>query len=135
MAISFRIFKIKTNQFAYFDDRYSSSKKLNIKSKYEFKISDDYHIVVCKAIFEFFQEDNLLIKSDVECLFEINPSAIKEIIKENKIPASDLQYLASIVTGIVRGIIHAKTEGTALNAIILPPINLVELIKDDFIIS
>ena len=43
--------------------------------------------------------------------------------------------MATIVVGTVRGIIHAKTEGTVLNAIVLPPINLTEIIKDDILIE
>ena len=44
-----------------------------------------------------------------------------------------LRYLATIATGTMRGIIHTKTESTALNPIVLPPLNLVETIKDDFV--
>lgn len=44
-----------------------------------------------------------------------------------------LRYLATIATGTVRGIIHAKTENTVLNSVVVPPINLVEAIKEDFV--
>ena len=43
--------------------------------------------------------------------------------------------MATIATGTARGIIHAKSEGTVLSAIILPPINLIEAIKDDLPIN
>ena len=44
-----------------------------------------------------------------------------------------LRYLATIATGTVRGIIHTKTENTVLNSVVVPPINLVEAIKEDFV--
>lgn len=43
--------------------------------------------------------------------------------------------MATIVTGTARGIIHAKSEGTLLAGIILPPINVMELIKNDLPIN
>ena len=43
--------------------------------------------------------------------------------------------MGTIVVGAARGIIHAKTEGTILNSVILPPINLVEIIKDDLVLE
>ena len=60
---------------------------------------------------------------------------IEELSKEGRVPVEFLRYMATIVTGTARGIIHAKTENTVLNATVLPPINLVEGIKNDLVIN
>ena len=39
-----------------------------------------------------------------------------------------------IAVGTARGILHAKTEATKFNQFLIPPINVVELIKDDIIL-
>ncbi len=33
-----------------------------------------------------------------------------------------------------RGVIHAKTEGTILNPVVIPPINLEEMVKNDLML-
>jgi hypothetical protein len=33
--------------------------------------------------------------------------------------------------GTIRGILHCKTEGTPFNALILPPINVSEMVTGD----
>ena len=42
--------------------------------------------------------------------------------------------MGSISVGTLRGIIHTKTEGTVLNTIVLPPINLDEIINKDLVL-
>lgn len=72
---------------------------------------------------------------ELACVFDIASDGMEELKRESKIPKGFLQYMASIVVGTARGVIHAKTEGTLLNPVVLPPINLVELIKDDISLS
>ena len=67
-------------------------------------------------------------------MIDVNEEGRDEIRTKGCIEVNFLRYLATIVTGTVRGIIHTKTENTSLNPIVLPPINLVEAIKEDFII-
>ena len=67
--------------------------------------------------------------------FAIAPEGIAEIQSKGSVPVDFLRYMGTIAVGAARGIIHAKTEGTVLNSIVLPPINLVEIIKDDLVIE
>lgn len=34
-----------------------------------------------------------------------------------------------------RGVIHEKTEGTIINPVVIPPINLEEMVKNDLMLS
>ena len=46
-----------------------------------------------------------------------------------------MTHLIVLTIGTVRGILHAKTEGTKYNSYILPTINVAELIKTDIVFS
>ena len=51
------------------------------------------------------------------------------------IPVDFLRYMGTIVVGTARGVLHTKTEGTVLNAYVLPPINVMELVKEDLAVK
>ena len=49
-----------------------------------------------------------------------------------KIPAIEFKSVDQYIQtegSVYRGVIHAKTEGSVMNPVVLPPINLVEIIK------
>ena len=76
------------------------------------------------------QNEELLLTTEVQCFFSIAPESIEQLQEEQEIPVGFLQYMGTITTGTVRGIIHAKTEGTVLNSIVLPPLNLTKTITE-----
>ena len=80
-----------------------------------------------------YEDENLLLLIEVTCFFDIDKDAIKQLLEAGRIEVDFLRYLATITTGTIRGIIHTKTEGTSLNLIVLPPINLMDAIKNDFV--
>ena len=45
------------------------------------------------------------------------------------------RYMATIAVGAARGVIAAKVEGTNLENLVLPPINLMETIQRDTIFT
>jgi len=104
-----------------------------VESEFGFGINNDATDIRCVAKISYLQNDKLLLTSEVHCFFEVSPEGSQEIAKQGRIEVGFLRYLATISTGTVRGIIHTKTENTVLNAVVLPPINLVEAIKEDFV--
>lgn len=72
---------------------------------------------------------------ELTAYFGIAPEGVAEIQKKSLVPVDFLRYMGTIVVGTARGIIHAKTEGTVLNSVVLPPINLVEIIKEDLVVK
>lgn len=132
MTIPFRIRQIKTQQFAIFPDKLEG-KDVMIGAEFEFGINKDVSDIRCITKISYTQNENLILTAEVQCFFETSKEAIQEIDEQGKIEVGFLRYLATISTGTVRGIIHAKTEGTILNPIILPPLNLVDIIKEDLV--
>jgi hypothetical protein len=44
-----------------------------------------------------------------------------------------MSHFGVITVGTARGVLHSKTDGSIFNDLILPTINLTEIIKDDII--
>lgn len=130
-TIPYRIKGIKTTQFALFPEKYINGKEVSIKSSFSFGHNENLDSIRCIASFEYFQEENILMISEIQCTFEISPDGTSELKRLNKVPVQFLRYMATITTGTARGIIYAKSEGTLIAALILPPINLIKLIEDD----
>ena len=133
MVIPFRIRQIKTQQFAMFPDLMVNGEDVKINSAFEFGVNKDVTDLRCTANFSYLQGEKLLLTTEVICYFSINEEGNKLMLEQGRLEVGFLRYLATITTGTVRGIIHTKTENTSLNPIVLPPINLVEVIKEDFV--
>lgn len=131
MSIPYKINKIETRQFACFPEVFITSTEINVGSEFVFQQSIEKNKIICISKIRYQQADRLLLILELACVFDIAPDGMEELKRESKIPKGFLQYMASIVVGTARGVIHAKTEGSLLNPVVLPPINLVELIKDD----
>lgn len=131
MTIPYIIRQIETKQFAIFPNEFTIGESVRVNSNYNFGIADGLTAIICTSTFRYEQNDKLLLVLELACVFQIAPEGVEAIKKNNKIPHDFLQYMASISVGTARGVIHAKTEGTILNPVVLPPINLTEIIKDD----
>jgi hypothetical protein len=133
IAIPFRIRQIKTQQFAMFPDLLINGNNVAVKSEFNFGVNSEVKDIFCITRMTYSQDEKLLLTTEVICFFEISEEGSKQLIEQGRIEVDFLRYLATIATGTVRGIIHTKTENTSLNPIVLPPINLVDAIKEDFV--
>ena len=129
------IARLETNQFAIFPEKFNSLEPVGVNSSYEFSISADLSSIRCRSTFHYVQGDNVLMVLEMGAIFAIAPEGVSEIKAKGTVPVDFLRYMGTIVVGAARGIIHAKTEGTVLNSVILPPINLVEIIKEDLVLE
>ncbi len=79
-------------------------------------------------------EGNKHIYLQLACEFKIQEEDWNEMLAstDNKIPKNMLEFFASQTVGTARGVIHCKTEGTAYNHLILPPINITSIGLQDF---
>lgn len=135
MTIPYRIVKIENSQFAVFPEKFDNGKPVKVETSFQFATSADTSVVKCVTFIHYLQNENVLLLLENATYFSIAPEGIAAIRKEGRIPVDFLRYMATIAVGTVRGIIHAKTEGLVFNAIVLPPINLVEIIKNDLVVE
>lgn len=138
-SIGFALVAIKTEQFALFEEKYSSKKELNITTSLEFKINEEQKLIGVFATFTFEQSKKTFIKIQVSCHFNIEPNTWTSFLKDNNVvfPKNFICHLTMLTIGTSRGILHAKTEGTEFNKFILPTINVNQLVEKDaeFIIN
>jgi len=135
MMIPYRISHVETKQFAIFPDKFINGDIVNIKANYNFNLRSDCAQVRCASTIQFVQKKQLILVLEIVCYFVIAPEGVEFIKEQNKVPVEFLRYMATIVVGTARGVIHTKTEGTVLNSVVLPPINLVDAIKDEIVIN
>ena len=128
--IPYKIHQIKTLQFAIFFFFFINGEKVQTSASFSFAYNPSTSSIRCTATIEFTQNEELLLTTEVQCFFSIAPEGIEQLQQQQEVPVGFLQYMGTITTGTVRGIIHAKTEGTVLNSIVLPPLNLTETITE-----
>lgn len=137
MEIPYRIVQIVTSTFEQHSDSFEVGQVIQINSGYTFAVNDIAHRVRCESVYKYLQNDNELLDLKLVCIFEVEPSAFIALKNENNItiPVDFLRYMATIAVGTARGIIHARTESTPLSNVVLPPINLVEIIKEPLVVK
>lgn len=135
MKIPFRINHINVSQFAIFPENAEGAEDIEIQTEITFKITKGARNILCKTIFSYLNGDKVIMKLDLENNFEVSSEGAAAIIKEKKVSVDFQRYLATISTGTARGVIYAKSEGTVVSSLVLPPINLTEFIKDDVILT
>lgn len=128
--IPYKIQQIKTLQFAIFPEKFINREKVQTSASFNFAYNPSTSSIRCTASIEFMQNEVLLLTTEIQCFFSIAPEGIEQLQNQQEVPVGFLQYMGTITTGTVRGIIHAKTEGTVLNSIVLPPLNLTEAITE-----
>lgn len=131
--VGFLLRNIKTVQFATVESAYKESKAGDLRLKFNFGIPEEEELLACEANVEFLMDNQPVVIIKVRCEFEIEPSAWDSFVdsKENKItfPKGFLRHLAVLTIGTTRGVLHAKLEDTPFDWMILPTVDIVDLIE------
>ena len=132
--IPFRIFKIENDPIELHADLVEELSDIEFDFQVSYNGDLENRIIGCKTKYTFKQKNNIVSVLTVYCYFLIEEGFVKSKIENNKLVLSKdfLRYLATISVGTARGIQHAKTQGTILNSIVIPPINLMEMSIQDF---
>lgn len=135
--IPFALKGIRTLEFAMIKEFYSENKsniEFGINAEFGIKSLEDYEIM-CAPEVAFLQEGKPFIKIKSACYFSVKPEVWNEFINnENQsiiFPKGFTDHLLMLSVGTLRGILHAKTEGTIFNNFILPTINVTTLSEGD----
>jgi hypothetical protein len=135
MVIPYTIKKIITPQFAVFPENFIQGDPVNMHFNLEFSTQFEKNLIINVLNVEYSQNDKIIMKIEVHCLYEIGKEGIEQIKKEHKIPVDFLRYMGTITVGTARGIIASKTENTLVNQVVLPPVDLTKIIKEDFVLK
>lgn len=132
--IQYKFIKMDLTQFSPEWERYDSSNiSVGIEANFNFSYNKNEGILKCATSLIFIQENQPFLKSELQTFFEISKESIEELTSENVIilPKGLLCQFASLAYGSYRGVLYMKTINTALSNLILPPLYLDEVIKED----
>lgn len=129
------MFKINVEQFALLADSPSSAFSINSKMGLDF--SQENRNIRVKMSFNFVDGSTSLMVLKMNCEFNVHTDDWNSFQKEDKVivPKSLLDYLIAQTVGTARGVIHCKTEGTPFNCIVLPPMDVSHMIKEDVVLN
>lgn len=133
--IGFNLVGIDTKEFATFEESFNSNdvENIDLNINIGFQLSDKLDIINCVFTINFLQNENVFIKLKLSCAFKLEESTLKSFKKDNKIifPKPLMSHFGVITVGTARGVLHAKTDGSIFNDLILPTVNLTEMITED----
>lgn len=128
--------KINTEQFAILKESLSSG-DMSVGLEVELKHAGQAGMIGVGASFSFDSSGEKFMVLKVFCGFQINPEDWASCVSDDTvtIPKDTMDYLLSQTVGASRGILHCKTEGTAFNHVVLPPLNVSTVIKEDVVFN
>lgn len=133
--IKFNLIKIKTDQFALFEENHVKKGKINLNTSMSFGLNFEDNAFSISIKFTFEIKKKPFMTTQVSTFFKID-SITWESLKENNqiiLPKGFVAHMAMITVGTSRGILHSKTEGTIFNKYILPTLNVAEMVPEDVI--
>ncbi len=138
-SIRFAFYKITTDEFALTEEKYDPAENAEMNVGVGFNFIREEKVIIAQIKCMFYQQGRLLIVITVSCWFKIVPEDWDKIYQEeNKtfdLSRAPALHLASLTLGTARGVLHAKTEKHILNAVLIPPVYLHEIIKEDVKVS
>ena len=133
--ISFVLKQIRTEQFAIVDEAITLNPTVNVNTSINFRAEKKDRVIGVMAHFRFEQDKAPIMIISVSCHFQVSEDSWNTFITPESsatvIPKALMTHFAMLTVGTARGVLHAKTEGTRFNHVLLPAINLTELIKED----
>ena len=137
IIIPFALVGIQTLEFAIIKEFYSDDDpnvEIGINAEFGIKSLEEYEIA-CVPEVSFLQDNKPFMKIKVACYFSVMQEQWKEYLKEESktivFSKGFTDHLLMIATGALRGVLHARTEGTIFNKFLLPTINVTVLSKND----
>ena len=131
-GIYYRFAGLELKQFATFEDGYAEdNREISISCKFTFAYNFSQNIVCCTNSVSISKEGDVLVKADLDGYFVINPESVASISDADAVvlpPELQAQF-ASLTYGTLRGVIFAKTIGTPFSKIVLPPNDVLEVMK------
>lgn len=127
--------KITTVQFAILSK--VAADEYSIETNAELKHTKDGSSIAVDMTFSFESNHERGMVLQVLCEFGIHPEDLQAMTADNKvtIPKGVVDHFIAQTVGTARGILHSKTEGTAFNGIIIPPMNVTTLLDSDMVIE
>ena len=132
----YRFRNVSVELFDRKEEFYSSGNSMDFDSNVAFNFRKEENLLRCKFTIIVSQSKEEILKTVLVCDFEIKDESIKEATQENGsiiFSKSLLIQLASLNYGTLRGVLVERLRGSKMASIILPPLYVESIIKDDYI--
>lgn len=129
--IKFRMTRISVDQFAILSNSVPEN-EISYSIGIGFKYAAEQRRIICVLDIHFQSDNEKFLVLTVSCEFAVEKTSWNAFIKGSTLVISKdfLEQLAVQTVGVARGIMHCKTEGTPFNMLILPPINVRDIISE-----
>jgi hypothetical protein len=137
-SIQFGFSAITTDEFALTGEVYDPAieAQMNVTVDFSFIKNESRLKVGVKCL--LYQEEKTLVIIAVSCWFKVSLDDWYAQYNEegNTLTLQRLAALhfAGLTVSTTRGALHAKTENRMMQSVVLPPVNLNEIIKEDIIL-
>lgn len=124
--------RIAVNQFAILSDDLPKG-NISLSTEISFKYSDESKQIACEIGYKFNDDTEAFMVLKVQCDFKIHDEDWSGFIEKDglSIPKNLLELFAVHTVGTTRGILFCKTEGTPFNGLMIPPINVASMMKEE----
>jgi hypothetical protein len=135
LNISFNLVKIKTDQFALFEENHLEKGNIKLSTNLSFGLNTDDKVFSVTTKFTFEIKKKPFMTIQVSSFFQIEDTAWNNFNTNGQMvfPKAFVAHMAMITVGSARGVLHAKTEETIFNKYILPTLNVAEMIPEDVV--
>lgn len=137
--LGFVLRRVITEQFATIADTVAEDNEIELQAALRFGVDTEHRFIVSFSKFEFEQNSKPILIIEVGCQFEIEEASWEKLKNDEPeaitLPKGFASHLAMLTVGTTRGVLHAKTEKTPFNQLILPTINVANMINEDVVLS
>ncbi|MAE86428.1 MAG: hypothetical protein CMB80_27080 [Flammeovirgaceae bacterium] len=133
--IPFQIKAIITREFATIPSAHQDGEEIGIGTGFNFGVDNENHAiaVLLDLAFECNETPFVILKIRME--FDIMPEAFEKFkSKKSKsitVPKGFLTHLAALAVSTSRGILYEKLKDTDFDFLLLPALNVSEILTDD----
>lgn len=138
--IPFRIVELLTQNVTIDNDFVpAEGENIDVGTQFTFGVNISQKRVRITGSYIYKCNQHVAVSMDVITSFDVEPNAFDGMIKDGlfTLETGFMHYLATINVGAARGEIHARCEmaKSVISSLVLPPINLVETIKENVVIK
>lgn len=143
VTVPIALLKLSTEQFAWYAENLPPDKsktELIMNNSIGFGVEPLKEELACIFKFELLNSNDLpVLLIEVNAHFAVESEVFEKLLnkkkKQFKLPFESACNILSITIGSARGILHAKTEGTVVNGLHIPLLNVESFVSEDIIIE
>ena len=127
---------IDESQFAVLPDNFKEGVELTVEAMIHVAATTEGTDLKCDSRLELKQGENLILITEITCKYGLTKDSWEDVDEtKKKLPLGFIRHIASLSIGTQRGIILGRTKDTSLHKVLLPPISLEGVIKEDYILD